>query len=313
MFTTKYSFRGRKELNYLKVQMCSNDDNPQKPVSNYSSLISPADRSNHNFEFSKRNYCPRVNNFNKESKNSVNPNFNYYSSNNLPSTISPRTNLLTMMVYTESDLKSSHECFNKMVYSMKNDTLSYQRTSPKCHLSYGGNTSYSVNYKECQDNKFNMNVNYPRNANSTKSNSPADSPEEAYKDKLTFIKKPSNKAVNNNNDEYNAKKQGQFVERQGDWICMRCKNLNFSFRVVCNRCKIPKSDSENIYDDHVNNLMKLKTTNEPLSLQQPQPIFVNQNNYLHINHELYTPVIQNLSLFYMFNNYENPYMNNPMN
>lgn len=27
------------------------------------------------------------------------------------------------------------------------------------------------------------------------------------------------------------------VQRQGDWICYHCNNLNFSFRKRCNRCK----------------------------------------------------------------------------
>ncbi len=25
-------------------------------------------------------------------------------------------------------------------------------------------------------------------------------------------------------------------ERVGDWVCMKCTNLNFSFRMTCNRC-----------------------------------------------------------------------------
>ena len=31
--------------------------------------------------------------------------------------------------------------------------------------------------------------------------------------------------------------------KKGDWICMNCKNLNYSFRTLCNRCKIPKVSS----------------------------------------------------------------------
>ena len=29
-------------------------------------------------------------------------------------------------------------------------------------------------------------------------------------------------------------------DKEGDWSCIYCKNLNYSFRSVCNRCKIPK-------------------------------------------------------------------------
>jgi hypothetical protein len=36
------------------------------------------------------------------------------------------------------------------------------------------------------------------------------------------------------------RKQKPFTEREGDWICNNCKNLNFAFRVECNRCKLPK-------------------------------------------------------------------------
>ena len=36
------------------------------------------------------------------------------------------------------------------------------------------------------------------------------------------------------------RKQKPFAEREGDWICNSCKNLNFAFRVECNRCKLPK-------------------------------------------------------------------------
>ncbi|CDW78045.1 zinc ran binding protein [Stylonychia lemnae] len=31
------------------------------------------------------------------------------------------------------------------------------------------------------------------------------------------------------------------TERIGDWVCMNCKNLNFSFRKICNRCQLGRS------------------------------------------------------------------------
>ena len=44
------------------------------------------------------------------------------------------------------------------------------------------------------------------------------------------------------NNKYQKKKQKPFMERTGDWICKKCKNLNFSFRQECNRCKLPKKE-----------------------------------------------------------------------
>ena len=40
------------------------------------------------------------------------------------------------------------------------------------------------------------------------------------------------------------KKTKVFTEREGDWVCNNCKNLNFAFRVECNRCQLPKDSNE---------------------------------------------------------------------
>lgn len=39
-----------------------------------------------------------------------------------------------------------------------------------------------------------------------------------------------------------------FMEREGDWSCKYCKNLNFAFRYKCNRCKCPKDFNSNEND-----------------------------------------------------------------
>ena len=53
---------------------------------------------------------------------------------------------------------------------------------------------------------------------------------------------------NNINNKINNKKVGNiqktnkkpFDKRKGDWRCPSCNNLNFAFRVICNRCKLQK-------------------------------------------------------------------------
>ena len=45
---------------------------------------------------------------------------------------------------------------------------------------------------------------------------------------------------NKNNDNQNNKEEKILQIREGDWLCSFCYNLNFSFRVFCNRCKAPK-------------------------------------------------------------------------
>ncbi len=52
---------------------------------------------------------------------------------------------------------------------------------------------------------------------------------------------PYNQLLSNNEESLvknntNQKKQKSIIERKGDWICFFCKNFNFSFREICNRC-----------------------------------------------------------------------------
>lgn len=58
----------------------------------------------------------------------------------------------------------------------------------------------------------------------------------------------------NLNDNSNSKKAGDkkpFDRRKGDWVCSECHNLNFAFRIECNRCKLPKPKNINT-EDNVN-------------------------------------------------------------
>ena len=48
------------------------------------------------------------------------------------------------------------------------------------------------------------------------------------------------KTNGHNNNHHN---NGKVIERIGDWICINCDNLNFSFRTICNRCQLSKSES----------------------------------------------------------------------
>ena len=58
------------------------------------------------------------------------------------------------------------------------------------------------------------------------------------------VKKP--KKIIDLRAKYEPKENKDIKDRsnkKGDWICMNCKNLNYSFRTLCNRCKIPKISS----------------------------------------------------------------------
>ena len=55
--------------------------------------------------------------------------------------------------------------------------------------------------------------------------------------KFDIIKKSSTKSIH-----YTKNDKKPFDKRKGDWLCPECHNLNFAFRVVCNRCQLPKPD-----------------------------------------------------------------------
>ena len=47
----------------------------------------------------------------------------------------------------------------------------------------------------------------------------------------------SNKSIPNIKKQ---KEKKPFDKRKGDWLCPDCHNLNFAFRIICNRCQKSK-------------------------------------------------------------------------
>ena len=54
----------------------------------------------------------------------------------------------------------------------------------------------------------------------------------------------NNFSTKNYFNKHKKKNTKPFTEREGDWFCPQCKNLNFAFRLHCNRCKCPKEKEE---------------------------------------------------------------------
>ena len=52
-----------------------------------------------------------------------------------------------------------------------------------------------------------------------------------------------NNNINNINNQNKEKPKKHFEIRAGDWTCYDCNNLNFAFRIKCNRCGLPKEVS----------------------------------------------------------------------
>ena len=71
-----------------------------------------------------------------------------------------------------------------------------------------------------------------------------------------FILKKKNTYFNKKCNIKKNKKKKDFIERIGDWCCYNCKNLNFGFRNYCNRCKLNKLISEEMYKKVQEKLIK---------------------------------------------------------
>lgn len=81
-----------------------------------------------------------------------------------------------------------------------------------------------------------QNLNSNQNENDVQMNVNSNS----YFPKNYFINNNNNNYVHNPKGHHNNKGKKPFEIREGDWTCFNCNNLNFSFRLKCNRCGLSK-------------------------------------------------------------------------
>lgn len=91
--------------------------------------------------------------------------------------------------------------------------------------------------------------------------------------------------------EDQSKRKKQFVPREGDWVCMKCKNQNFSFRLACNRCRLGKDQSEQLYHEHMKDLMNVVRYNDIMQSQVFNSVDpkLNLGNMNYFNPSLFSP------------------------
>ncbi|MCQ2820384.1 MAG: hypothetical protein MJ252_24225 [archaeon] len=71
---------------------------------------------------------------------------------------------------------------------------------------------------------------------------------------LNFNTQFQNPLFSQQNKAFIQKKKNQSIEHnKGNWICPRCRNLNYFFRTVCNRCKIPNPYAKKKYPNQESN------------------------------------------------------------
>lgn len=60
----------------------------------------------------------------------------------------------------------------------------------------------------------------------------------------------------------NKTKKKSLKERDGDWTCYYCQNLNYAFRQKCNRCFALKVHSDQSHDAHMKAVLNIINENE---------------------------------------------------
>lgn len=69
---------------------------------------------------------------------------------------------------------------------------------------------------------------------------------------------PNKKIVINSSQlKRKPKTKNTIEEREGDWNCYKCKNLNFAFRKKCNRCQASKKETEKYFEIRAQNILKM--------------------------------------------------------
>ncbi|MCQ2820506.1 MAG: zinc finger Ran-binding domain-containing protein, partial [archaeon] len=70
------------------------------------------------------------------------------------------------------------------------------------------------------------------------------------------LEKSAQKKLNKKEKKETTKKK-KIEERDGDWNCYKCKNLNFSFRTTCNRCQTSRKETEEYYIKRADEILEV--------------------------------------------------------
>lgn len=139
--------------------------------------------------------------------------------------------------------------------------------------NFGQNPEIYINSNECQ-NIANSGINHISNN---------------YNNEMDSKQDDLNSSISSNE----RKNKKPFMERVGDWVCVKCKNLNFSFRVMCNRCQMTKFESEKLTEQYNINYQNYIKFNEMMQqrilMTHPMNIPNNPAMFMANNHNLSSP------------------------
>ena len=116
------------------------------------------------------------------------------------------------------------------------------------NINYQNYTSFSSSnlpFVFSFDNNFSSFGNTNNNINDLKNNYIININNQNEQQLFSKNNKKSKKSKKSNNPKHKGK-------RPFDWICNRCNNLNYSFRVYCNICNLPRNENQ-FYSPNIRN------------------------------------------------------------
>ena len=235
----------------------------KNPINNDNNNSNNSNNLNMNYLY-QNNKEKKLNQENKNTEKNYmkNTSYNYNNINNINNYIqipnnNPNiiNNINNNVNYINNNILFMNNNYPRQIFNINyiNDFPNNQRINTnnilnKRKMSYNIENGFIGNYF---NNILNLN-NPPQNLNETnftiQQNQQKLNPIFfSYNEEQSNLSGNNNKINNKKNSNNNKNKKKPFDKRKGDWKCPNCNNLNFSFRVVCNRCQIQKPN--NISED----------------------------------------------------------------
>ena len=233
--------------NYMKKEDFFSSDNSINDFQNvnnekieYKALANSKGKNNEKTK--RQKYNSKKLSFNSNINNNFNNNIQFMNNNNISNFNNYNNNYINNNLYFYNTNYTQNQIFNINYINLNNYPIMNNPIN-KRKMTYNSQSDYIGNY-------FN-NILYQNNRIQTQPelnmiqllNQPRLNPMLfSYNESQDNYSNPNT----NNKNNSNAKTGKKHLDiRKGDWQCPKCSNLNFSFRVLCNRCKLPKpSDVE---------------------------------------------------------------------
>jgi len=129
---------------------------------------------------------------------------------------------------------------NPYTYSSKG--FMHGKNGWHCHSCNNFNFEGRSKCNKCKKYPIDLIINNDKNNKNTKNSN--------MHIQTVYNHKNSNDSTKEKNEMTNKKKtKKKLIERSGDWTCIHCKNINFSFRKRCNRCNCLYVNEEKYAND----------------------------------------------------------------